>query len=306
MNFFSVIGGLCIIVNIWNFLVAVTLLTIALINYRRCFNFSTLLVCNTALATVIYAAANISNGVYIVIWDQEVIPTIDQLCSTRAFIYHSSIAAIHHSFMLQAIHRFCKVKGSTLLKTNARKVWLVLLQWICDFIYCIPALVTGNLKKLVSDNLCFVNLTKPEFFVPMAIFAYFSADIVVNVIYKLLMRHLSETSSRINTVQERRMRRDVVVVRRIILLNAPMAIVGMPTLVVITLTAIQVDILPHNVIRIAYLLTNIPISIILIILFCLTPDLRACLRRNPARRRVNQIFYTSRVQPKLQTSSTIH
>lgn len=298
MNVYSVIALLCVIVNIWNFIVAFTILTIALINYRRCSNFSTILVCNTALATIIYAVTNVSAGIFMIIWDQESIPTIDSLCSTRAFIYHSSIAAIHHSFMLQAIYRFCKVKGSTLLATKTRKVGIILIQWMVDFTFVIPAFATGNLKKLTSDNLCFVNLSTPIFFIWMSILAYFTTDVVVNVIYKLLLRHLGQISSTIYTIQQWQMRRHLTVVRRIVLLNTPLAIVGMPTIVVVVLTAIHVDILPNNIIRIAFLITNIPISIILIILFKYTPELRDSVNRYANRVRAVEILATSRVYPR--------
>ena len=96
---------LCIIINTWNVCIASAFLIIPLIHYRRSYNFSTVLACNTALAALIYSIINVWSATYMIIWDQQATPAVDALCSIRAYVYHSSIAAVHHSFLLQAIHR---------------------------------------------------------------------------------------------------------------------------------------------------------------------------------------------------------
>ena len=305
MNIFSVVGVLYIISNSWNFTVALIFLSIPLMNHRRCRSFSTILACNTALAALIYSATNVSSGIYILIWDQQVIPTVDALCSVRAYIYHSSIAAFHHSFVLQAIHKFCKIKGSTWLSTRCQKICFILFQWLFDFTFDLPALVTGNMVKLISDNICFVTLSKLEFVIYMSVVAYFLPDIIINVTHKLLVRYTRKVASRVNTNQERQMRRDLIVVRRIVMLNLPMAIVGIPVLIIVILTIVLQELLPHNILRIVLFTSSLPISIILIILFRYTPELRASVHLLSNKAKPPRIFPTTRAHPRPQQSSTL-
>ena len=150
-------------------------------------------------------------------------------CSVRAYIYHSSIAAVHHSFVLQAIHRFWKIKGSEVLKNKRRKVGFILTQWMFDFVFDLPPTSDRKYGQIkVRKSLFRQPYSKIHLFVYMAVLAYFLPDILINVIHKLLIRHVRQVSSKITSNQERRMRRDLVVVRRIVLLTSPMALVGMP------------------------------------------------------------------------------
>lgn len=74
-----------------------------------------------------------------------------------------------------------------------------------------------------------------------------------------------------------RIQRDLTMVRRIVLLNSQLAIVGILVLVVIILTIIRADLLPNKTMRIMLLMSNLPFSPILIIPLYLTPHLRQSL-----------------------------
>ncbi|CAF4894372.1 unnamed protein product, partial [Rotaria sp. Silwood1] len=75
-----------------------------------------------ALAIFLYAANNIAVAVYMLIWDQQSVPNIDSLCTLRAFIDYSAIASVHHSFILQAIEKYFKIRKIKSLDTQSRKV----------------------------------------------------------------------------------------------------------------------------------------------------------------------------------------
>ena len=69
------------------------------------------------------------------------------------------------------------------------------------------------------------------------------------------------------------MRRDLVVVRRIVLLSTPLALVGIPASSMVIPTIMLGDLLSHNMIRIALVSSCIPLSVILLILFWYTLEL---------------------------------
>jgi hypothetical protein len=184
---------------------------------------------------------------------------------------------VHHSFILLAIERYCKIRQITFLKTHRRKISFVLFQRIFDFTFCLPVCITGNMVKLASDNVCFVTLSRLDFILYMAGLSFLLTDITLSIIYRLLIRYVRQASARLNNNQQMRIQRDLTMVRRIVLLNSQLAIAGIPVLVVIILTIIRADLLPNKTMRIMLLMSNLPFSPILIILLYLTPHLRQSL-----------------------------
>ncbi|CAF1223797.1 unnamed protein product [Adineta steineri] len=169
------------------------------------------------------------------IWDQYQVPKIDLLCPLRAYFHHSIMACIHHSFILLAIERFCKIRQVKFLKTQRQKICLVLFQWIFDFTFALPVLLTGNMVKVESDNFCFVTLTRVDLVLYLGIVAFLLTNITLSIIYRSLVRHVRQASAKLNNNQQVRMQRDLTMVRRIVLLNSQLALIGIPVLVLIIL-----------------------------------------------------------------------
>ncbi|CAF1355716.1 unnamed protein product [Adineta steineri] len=211
------------------------------------------------------------------IWDQDQEPKIDSLCPLRAYFHHSIMACIHHSFILLAIERFCKIRQVRFLKTQRQKICLVLFQWIFDFTFALPVLLTGNMVKVESDNFCFVTLTRVDLVLYLGIVAFLLTNITLSIIYRSLVRHVRQASARLNNNQQVRMQRDLTMVRRIVLLNSQLALVGIPVLVLIILSIIRSDILPNRTMRTLILMASLPYIPMLVILLFLTPDLRQSL-----------------------------
>lgn len=274
MDFHTIINLIYTAVCCVNFCVASAFLTMALLYRRRCGNFSTLLACNTALGVLLYSIVHIFQSIYMYTWDRSEVVDIDSLCSARAYLHHSIAACIHHSFLLQAIQRFCTIRRLPFLKNQRRKILLVLFQWISDFAVPLPAFVTGNMGKLSSENVCFVTMTKFYFSLYMAGWAFLLTDVSLTVIYRSLVRHVREVSARLDRNQQNQIERDLTMVRRIVLLNSQLLLTGIPVLVVIILMLVRADLLPNKFMRIPILMANAPMSPLLIILFWLTPDLR--------------------------------
>ncbi|CAF1181772.1 unnamed protein product [Adineta ricciae] len=277
MDFPTIINRIYLFVSSLNFTVAFGFLALAALYRHRCFNFPTFLACNTALAVLLNSANHLAIGVFMLIWDQYEYSTVDSLCPLRAYFHHSTIAWIHHSFILLAVDRYCKIRQVTLLKSHISKICIVICQWIFDFTFDLPALVTGNMPKLATDNICFVALTRLDFVLYMAAVSFLLTDISLSIIYRLLVRHIRDASSKFNSNQQVRMQRDLTVVRRIVLLNSQLFVVGIPVLVLIILTIIRVDLLPHKFMRTLLVMSNLPYSPMLVILLLQTPDLRQSL-----------------------------
>ncbi|CAF4113883.1 unnamed protein product [Adineta steineri] len=294
-----VINWIFICICIINCLVASTFLIFAFINHRRCFNFPIVLVCNTALGILLYSAVNIASVSYMFIWDKQVLPVADPLCSIRAYFYHSTIAWIHHSLILQAIERYCKIRRLKLLHTRTRQLCFILLQWLFDFTFVLPVFATGNMKKLTIDNLCFVSLNTIPLVFYLAGISFLLSDIILSIIYRLLVRYVREVSLRVNGNHRIKMQRNLTMVRRIVLIHIQLVIVGFPVLIFVILIAIRADLLPKNTVRILIMIMNSPLSMMLLILFWITPSLRRCLIDNWNQLKQLLARKNNRVQPRL-------
>jgi hypothetical protein len=294
MEWPSVINRLYFFVTSLNLCVSLVFLSVAIVNRRRCSNFSTLLACNTALYVFCFSVTNLSMAIYMFIWDQAEIVTIDHLCSLRAYFYHSTIALIHHSFLVQEIDRYCRIRRAKFLQRISHQVMIVLFQWLFDFTFALPVFLTNNLTKLTSDNICFVPLSRIELVFYMAILTFFMTDLTLIFIYRLLVYSVQRASAQVTLQRHKQMRRDLVVTRRIVILHSQLALIGLPVLAFIIITLINAAILPRRLMRVLLLLANLPLSVLLVILFWLIPDLRLSL-----------INFRNRVHPVL-TSSQQH
>ncbi|CAF3325263.1 unnamed protein product [Rotaria sp. Silwood2] len=210
------------------------------------------------------------------LWDQELIPQIDSLCSLRAYIHHSTIAAVHHSFVLQGIEKYAKIKRLTLLNSQHSKILIVLIQWIFDFIFGLPVYVTGNMPKLRTENSCFVSLTNVGTLIYLFTITFIISDIILSILYRRLVHYVHQASLRVHGNQQQ-MKRDLAVVRRVVLLNSQLALVGIPSLIFIIFSMVRPDLSPMKLMRLLLLNTNAAFCPMLIILFWITPNLRQCL-----------------------------
>ncbi|CAF1398512.1 unnamed protein product [Rotaria sordida] len=126
-------------------------------------------------------------------FDQQSVPKIDSLCSLRAYIHYCSIACIHHSLILQALEKYLKVRRIMFLNSQIRKMGIVLIQWIFDFTFTLPIFLTGNMVKMIIDNLCFISLSRLDLLLYTGVTIYILSDIVLAVIYRLLVSSCTES-----------------------------------------------------------------------------------------------------------------
>lgn len=274
MNFLSIINRTFLIIAVFSFLLAFTCLIIITIHRRRCLNFPTLLVCNTILGIFLFSANNIAISVYMMIWDEYLLTNIDYLCKFRTYLLYSTSALVHHSFVLQAIDRYFKIKGIKLLDKRSRQRFLILVQWIFDFTFPLPLLLTGNREKLTKDTQCYLSIRRFDLAVYMGTMTYMATDITLLILYRRLVVYVRKVSAQVNGDQQLKMHRDLTMVLRIFLLNIPLFLVDVPVLILIILNRIRSDLLPFSLTRVLIMTANLILAILLIILCRSTPNIR--------------------------------
>lgn len=305
MAFQITISYIYLIVACITALFAFTALMIAAIYRKRCFNFPTLLACNTILGVFIYGITHISMCAYMIVWDQQTVPKADALCSVRAYFYHTSVAFIHHSFIIQAIEKYLKIRGVHFFDSPIRKLVLVMPQWIFDFCLILPILLTGNLEKPNMDNLCFIKLSRPDLLFSMGALSFFITDVTVITLYRLLVRFVRLTSAKVATNRKVRMERELTMVRRILMLNGLLVLLGSPVLIFNIIVSVRIDIVPQYTLRCLMLFMNLPMILLVIVICLQTPRLHeSCVE---CYKSITKAVCGARVriQPSIDTTQTI-
>ncbi|CAF4648607.1 unnamed protein product, partial [Rotaria sp. Silwood2] len=197
------------------------------------------------------------------LWDYECITNAELFCPLRGYIHHVGIASIHHSLVLQAIQKYCRIKNIKILDSSPRKICLVFGQWIFDFGYILPIYLTNNISKLPFDNACLISISRPDLLFSSGVVAFFVSDIIMAVLYRRLIKFVRQASQKANANQMQKINRDVAVFRRITLLNFELVILGIPALIVLIVAAIHIEILPKDIFRILLLFLNTAVLLML-------------------------------------------
>ena len=287
-------------------LIALIFLSMVLVHPRRCFNFPTLLACNTCLAIFLFAGTNLAIAVQMYVWDQQIIVTADVLCPIRAYLHYATTALMYYSYILQALQRYCRIKGINIINTRTRQLILIIIQWIIAFAFDLPILLTGHLDKLLSDNMCFLPTYEAGLQVYTAGLMFGIPNIVVTVLYRNLVSYVRTSTLTTTIISQRQMSRDVTMVRRIVLLISLLIFCGIPFCTFLLIAWTDSSRLPSYHLHASFLSLNASLPIMLASLLWITPDLRQVLLSmiSKVRPQPQIVFINNRVRPAFNTAPT--
>ena len=144
--------------------------------------------------------------------------------------------------------------------------------------------------KVPTENMCLVSLSRLDLVFYLFNSSFILSDTTLVAIYYRLVKHVHEVSSHVNGSHRARHDRDLTMVRRIVLLNAQLATVGSPVLILIILNAIRSDLMPVKRLRIFAAAVNLSLTPVLIVLFWSTPALKRNL--SDCRTRIRNLHST--------------
>lgn len=268
------VGIVFIAVCAGNCLLTIICLIIVIIYRKYCFNFSTLLACNTVIGILIASANMTAISVQIYIWGQPLNLQIDPLCELRGYFLHSQMAYVHYSFVLIAMDKYFIIKKINTLKTTLRKVSLCLLHWTLVFLLPLPMLLTGNIVKMSADYICIVTFSRLHLLAIQAFFTFFVPDMTLMFLYCNLVKFVRASSLRVDPSCRQRASRNLTLVRRIVQLNFLIVVTSVLSGLFIVLKTIRPDWFSSTYIRLAFILGNAAWTILIIVLFRIIPGLR--------------------------------
>ena len=200
----------------------------------------------------------------------------DGWCQGRAYLLHSGVALLYYSYLLQAIFRFFRVVlfNHRYLQTSRCIFLLTVLQWLISFLSTVPLLVLHHFQYLPLYFYCEILLSDNQGILLVSMLGYEPPMIGIGLIYVYIIHYMKKSKSHsVLQNRERSNRRDITVLRRILILIGLLVTLAFPTSVLwmIYLCTGYVHPLGYHI---GWSTFSLSISILPVLSMFLTPQLR--------------------------------
>lgn len=273
---------LVIVLGFIAFLTSVVLLCLVFFHRRRFpINTSVFLICNTFMPIVFVSLLSIDMNIHHLHADTHVNVTFDGWwCYARAYLIHVSIALLFHSYLVQAIFRLFRVVfyRKKYLQTLRIMFRLVLVQWLTDFISILPFSLWHRFHYISKHHFCEILLQDVLGMTVMSGITYSLPMTLMGLLYAYIIYYMKKTKSQsILQNRHRSNQRDLVVLRRIMILLGILISSGVPTLV-FACAYITTGYANDIAYRVGWTLFTVSISILPTASVLLTPQLYTLIR----------------------------
>ncbi len=205
---------------------------------------SLLLIGNTYFIFIFYSAVWLSVLIYTIAGDFSIFQSFLYLgdsigCRVRVGLISFLTSAFFHSFLLQALRSFFKVKFHSSLDTKKlcclsldhifTYILLILTSWLISILSIIPAFTIFNAFSYFPQQYhCLISFTNVRGFVYSILSAYVIPVLVIMYIYYRLISfiHHASISNHISSA-----RRELKIVKRILLICIILSLSGSPTII---------------------------------------------------------------------------
>ncbi|CAF3465274.1 unnamed protein product [Rotaria sp. Silwood1] len=259
-----------------------------------------ILVANNYLALLAFALVAIPTNIDMVRGDYNLYIGMETFgCCIRAYIYYSSLAVILNTFVLQACFRFFRVAYPSHVWLRYRLTYIVVIPmlWLISFLFMIPIYVWHDIKFIREQNVCLLAIHSVRGFIWSILIIYGIPIIVINIIYIQLTRFIFRSSKIAST----RAKRDVIVVRRIVLVAGILTLMGIPS-VVLKLMLPFTDVIKPLFYRSQNIVIVTGMFVLSFILVYVTPQVKKVLIRN--RKSTTATPTPTQLQPILPNKSS--
>jgi hypothetical protein len=244
-------------------------------------NTSFLLICNTYFTMILLALTLLDicgHRLY-----GHIDPSIrfdGQRCEIRAYFVYVCFCAFYYSFILQAIFRLFRIVFYKMKILQSFRVFIIaiVIQWTLSLIFILPHIILRDFQYQSLNYNCWISFKNLRGMFLATLNIYGCPLMIIFIIYTYIHRYIRRT---INIRQKRRImnRRNMIILRRTIILLLFLVLIGVPTLSVLMIYIITDYLTPF-----VYDIQSVNISLGLVItpitLIFITPKIRRIFRRN--------------------------
>lgn len=267
------------------FLICITMLLLIVIRVRLLkSNVSILLTCNT------YANSLIVSSILLLMYAYNLHGNLDdsasfggQWCELRSYFAHVSFCALYHSFVLQATFRLFRIVFYRHRFLQSFGVFLIAvgLQWILSFLFILPNHLLHDFQYLPFEYNCWVHFENKRGWIMVVSIIFNNPLSIVMTMYTQIIRY-TRRSTQIQQRRQHSTQRDLVILKRIVILVFIIVAIGLPTAVIVLIHMITNYTVPY-----AYHVQGLTISLGVLVtsvsLIFITPRLHEQLRQNRAK-----------------------
>ena len=262
-------------------IISVTVLLFIFVRLRPSLaNVSLLLICNTYVTIILFCFTLLDIGIHSLYGHLN--PSVSfagRWCEVRAYFPHVSFCAYYYSFVCQAIFRLFRIVlyKKKRLQSFGVFVLAILIQWLLSFIFIAPHLIFDDFQYQPLDYNCWISFQNIRGMLVATLIIYGGPLAIILSIYVYIIRYVRRRMHS-HRKQKRSIQRDVIILRRIVVLLIFLIMIGVPTLVVLVIYLLTDYLTP-----LAYDIQAVNISIGLLTttltLLCVTPKIRHLFRR---------------------------
>lgn len=271
-------------------LVVAVIFVIVIIFNRTCYTVPMMLVANSCATEVMFASVMCSMAGFTLRNDLNRIQYQDPFCVSRGFMGYVVTFLQNYSYLLQAIHRYITVVHSNRIFWQSARFqgFLICLTWVCGFICTIPYVITGEIKYNVDNQICQMPLQLSFLMIYNALCVYLIPVSLIMLIYLKLVLHVREASRQIiPTNASLRLKRELKMVRRIVILVMGITTIGFPYALFIFISFFTSP--PTYHFRIAYIFVDASLVFVMSAMFQFTEPVKTLIMRK-IDERANTIF----------------
>ena len=229
----------------------------------------------------------------------------DAWCTLRAYLAYTSFSDFYYSFLLQATFRLFRVVFYKRKVLQSRQFFLLAIvsQWLFSFVSTLPNLLPHDYPYIPTKYKCWLSFHNIRSMCIAFLFIYIIPLFMISGMYVYIIRYVRQTTHR----QQRRQQsntRDLLILKRILILLFVTVGVGLPTLVILFISMIGGYVVPY-----AYDIQDLSLStglLAAVVCFTLiTPEIRRIFTVNPrqihptAMTPYTQDHQTQTIQPQL-------
>ena len=200
-------------------------------------------------------------------------------CEIRAYFLHVCLCGFYYSFVLQATFRLFRVRFHKykILQSFGVFIIAIFIQWMLSFILIIPHLLLNDFQYQLIDFNCWISFKNIRGMLLGILSIYGGPLSVIFIIYAYIMQYIRRAIN-IKRKRQKANKRDIIILRRILILLLFLVLMGVPTLCVLMIYIISNHLTPY-VYDIQSLCISVGLVITPITLVFVTPKIRNLFRK---------------------------
>lgn len=208
-------------------------------------------------------------------------------CLWRGFLIHAILCVLYDSYVLQAIYRLCRVvfHRSRYLHRYSLYCCILLIETFFGISSISPVFIQGHVRYLASEFYCQTPFSNISAILYIALRLFLVPLILISLIYLYLVNYLHQIHIT-QTIAHRRHRRrhlkshrrNLIIIRRILLMLAILILLGLPSIVFLVIFIINGH-LASITYRVGWLSVSFSLVFLAYMLIQLTRPLRKTIRK---------------------------